>query len=228
MSEYCSILHMGGYCSGLYRNGDSDVAVNLPGLHESLDPPLEFGLVRLLCELVSTINTVRNTCKKLTLSQVFAMLGRATLSAMYLRIRANCGEASASRAWLAASSLIVGGLESRICPRRMRIGITAASAMDHAPTAKPSAGSIRCRPSMTPRRPSTGTPRPKMKPAKAGTSFVSVYCVKRRALARRAGSVGRRPALGNMSARNSLITSDSGTWTESGDGASPGLSLGPP
>jgi hypothetical protein len=61
----------------------------------------------------------------------------------------------------------------------------------------------------------------------AVTSFVDTVSIKRRALARRTGSEGRRPDAGYRSAINSTRMRDSLSFTDSEDGWSGGTS-GPP
>lgn len=157
------------------------------------------------------------------------MLGRATLSAMYRCRRANRGDSSAARTTGAAPGAKNPTSSVTDMRRRSRMGITAASAIDHCgPAAKPPAGGSRAWSASSAASMASGGPPMRKNAFCAGSSSVSTAVVKRRARARSTGAEGRRCAAGKRSARNSRMTSDSGILMESGEGASSGCSSGPP
>ena len=126
------------------------------------------------------------------------------------------------------ASLAIAGLISSTSSMRRYPGRNDASAIDHSPTAKPVVGGSRpwtC--SIAVYSSSFGVCL-KTNPIEAGLYVSSTAREKRRALALRKGEAGRRRAEGKVSARNSVMMSDSPSWGRSEDGESPGSSLGPP
>ena len=147
-------------------------------------------------------------------------------------MRANRGASRSIARTSAASpgaSFARAGLISSTVSVRRYSGRNAASAIDHRPpTANPVVGGSRpWMRSIAAYRSSLGACLA-TKPTNAGVYVSSTARQKSRALARRKASEGRRCASGNVSARNSRMTMDSPSWAASGEGASPGWSLGPP
>lgn len=107
-----------------------------------------------------------------------------------------------------------------------RNGATAASAIDHSPTAYPSAGRSTWMASIPCRRLSRLSPLV-AEACHAGMNLDENISMKKRALARRTGSLGRRTLEVEISAINSIRTRDSASLWDSEEGWSGGA-FGPP
>lgn len=166
--------------------------------------------------------------RRLTGSHVDTKLGRDWTAFEYSLILANLG--CCSKLLIFSPCPWPSGQAPRsfdnASSRRPKNGAIAISAMENSPMAKPVGGKSAwiCSNAVTSSSGSAPVPRTWNC---AGLNLLETASMKRRALARRTGSLGRMPDSGKRSATNSTRTRDSGSLTDSGDGWSGGTS-GPP